>query len=144
MLIVTINGVLDMASQTHHHNKKTGATYVYSVESYWDKEKKAPRNRQVCIGKLDKATGEIIPSQRKSKDEKKGELTGVTAETRVSGPAMLLDKLAKDTGLTSLVSRCFPKLHAETMSLVYFIVQKGLPFQEASPGARGICIHTES
>ena len=56
-----------MSSQTHHHNKKTGVTYVYSVESYWDKEKKAPRNRQVCIGKLDKATGEIIPSQRKCK-----------------------------------------------------------------------------
>jgi hypothetical protein len=50
-----------MASLAHHHNKKTGVTYVYSVTSYWDKEKKAPRNRQVCIGKLDKATGEVIP-----------------------------------------------------------------------------------
>ena len=108
-----------MVSQAHHHNKKVGVTYVYSVESYWDKEKKAPRNRQVCIGKLDKATGEIIPSQRKAKEAKKGELTGVTAETRIFGPAMLLDKLAKDTGLTSIVNRCFPELHAETMSLVY-------------------------
>ena len=56
-----------MASRTYHHNKKTGATYVYSVQSYWDKEKKAPRNRQVCLGKLDKATGEVIPSRRKRK-----------------------------------------------------------------------------
>lgn len=126
-----------MASQTHHHNKKTGVTYVYSVESYWDKEKKAPRNRQVCIGKLDKASGEIIPSQRKSKGAKKGELTGVTAETRISGPAMLLDKLVKDTGLTSLVSRCFSKLHAEIMSLVYFIVQKGLPLSRSETWSKG-------
>lgn len=37
-----------MASRAYHHNKKTGVTYVYSVRSYWDKEKKAPRNRQVC------------------------------------------------------------------------------------------------
>jgi hypothetical protein len=43
-----------MASQTYHHNKKTGVTYVYSVESYWDKEKKRPANKQVCLGKLDK------------------------------------------------------------------------------------------
>jgi len=126
-----------MASQTHHHNKKTGVTYVYSVESYWDKEKKAPRNRQVCIGKLDKATGEILPSQRKSRGAKKGELTGVTAETRISGPAMLLDKLVKDTGLTSLVSRCFSKHHAEIMSLVYFIVQKGLPLSRSETWSKG-------
>ena len=32
-------------------------TYVYSVESYWDKEKKRPANKQVCLGKLDKETG---------------------------------------------------------------------------------------
>jgi hypothetical protein len=41
--------------------------YVYSVESYWDKEKKASRNRQVCLGRLDEKTGEIIQSQRKTR-----------------------------------------------------------------------------
>jgi hypothetical protein len=126
-----------MSSLTHHHNKKTGVTYVYSVESYWDKKKKAPRNRQVCIGKLDKATGEIIPTQRKAKDSKKDELTGVTAETRIAGPALLLDKLAKDIGLTNIFSRCFPKLHAEIMSLVYFIVQKGLPLSRSEAWSKG-------
>jgi hypothetical protein len=34
-----------MSSQTYHNNKKTEITYVYTVESYWDKEKKAPRNK---------------------------------------------------------------------------------------------------
>jgi len=126
-----------MSSQTHHHNKMTGVTYVYSVESYWDKEKKAPRNRQICIGKIDKATGEIIPTQRKAKDSKKDELTGVTAETRIAGPALLLDKLAKDTCLTKIVNRCFPKLHAEIMSLVYFIVQKGLPLSRIEAWSKG-------
>ena len=43
-----------------HRNKKTGAVYVYSVESYWDKEKKAPRNKQVCLGRLDPETGEVM------------------------------------------------------------------------------------
>ena len=43
------------------HRKKDGRAYVYSVESYWDKEKKAPRNKQVCLGRLDEATVEVIP-----------------------------------------------------------------------------------
>ncbi len=38
----------------NHYNKKTGTTYVYEAISYWDKEKKRPANKQVCIGKLAK------------------------------------------------------------------------------------------
>lgn len=34
-------------------DKKSGTVYVYESESYWDKEKKAPRNRRKLIGKLD-------------------------------------------------------------------------------------------
>ena len=34
-------------------NKKTGITYVYESESYWDPEKKQPRNHRKLIGKLD-------------------------------------------------------------------------------------------
>lgn len=44
-------------------NKKTGITYVYESESYWDKEKKQPRNKRKLIGKLDEQTGEIVPTR---------------------------------------------------------------------------------
>jgi len=44
------------------HNKKLGITYVYESHSYWDKEKKQPRNERKLIGKLDPVTGEIIPT----------------------------------------------------------------------------------
>lgn len=44
------------------HNKKTGVTYVYESESYWDKEKQQPRNRRKLVGKIDPATGEIVPT----------------------------------------------------------------------------------
>ena len=107
-----------MTSQAYHHNKKTGATYVYSVKSYWDKQKNAPRNKQVCVGKLDKSTGEVIPSLRKTKPARESALVGVTADARVVGPAMLLDKLAIDTGLAEILRRCFPDCHSEIMSLV--------------------------
>jgi hypothetical protein len=52
-------------------NKKTGITYVYESESYWDPEKKQPRNRRKLVGKLDE-NGNIIPTGsrgRKRKEE---------------------------------------------------------------------------
>ena len=33
-------------SQVKVTNKKSGITYVYESESYWDKEKKQPRNKR--------------------------------------------------------------------------------------------------
>lgn len=49
-------------------NKKTGVTYVYESESYWDPEKKQPRNRRKLIGKLDE-NGEIVPTGKKGKPQ---------------------------------------------------------------------------
>jgi len=43
-------------------DKRTGNTYVYTSESYWDKEKKQPRSKRTLIGKLDPVTGEIVPT----------------------------------------------------------------------------------
>ena len=74
-----------MASITQHRNKKTGAVYVYSVESYWDKEMKAPRNKQTCLGRLDPETGEAIPSKRRRKiADRAASAPGVTVTSRVA------------------------------------------------------------
>ena len=51
-------------------DKRTGTTYVYESESYWDKEKKQPRSRRKLIGKLDEKTGEIVPTGKSGR--KKG------------------------------------------------------------------------
>lgn len=50
-------------------NKKTGTTYVYESESYWDPEKKQPRNKRKLIGKLDE-NGEIVPTGKKGQPQK--------------------------------------------------------------------------
>ena len=50
-------------------NKKSGTTYVYESESYWDKEKKQPRNNRKLIGKIDKQTGEIVPTRGRGRVE---------------------------------------------------------------------------
>jgi hypothetical protein len=78
-----------MTYQTVHVDKKTGAKYAYSVESYWDKEKKTSRNRQVCLGRINEVTGEIIPSGRKKRSIKRA---AAAAES--------------DPGVTVCVCRC--------------------------------------
>lgn len=70
-------------SITKSRDNRTGTVYVYESESYWDKEKKAPRNRKKLIGKLDEATGEIIPTGkrgRKLKAEQQGTAKDGTLE----------------------------------------------------------------
>ena len=51
-------------------DNRTGITYVYESESYWDKEKKQPRARRKLIGKLDEATGEIVPTDGRRRKRK--------------------------------------------------------------------------
>jgi hypothetical protein len=53
-----------MSCRVNHLNTKTGVTYVYESVSHWDKEKQQSRSKQVCIGKIDPVTGEVIPSRR--------------------------------------------------------------------------------
>lgn len=65
-----------MSSIIKSLDKRSGITYVYSSESYWDKEKKAPRNRRTLIGKIDPETGEMVPTsgaRRKAMERKAAE-----------------------------------------------------------------------
>ena len=111
---------------TRHINPKTGKEYIYSVESYWDKEKKAPRNRQRLIGSIGPATGDFIPRKPKPSPAEKA-MAGITAQCHVAGPTLLLEKLTADLGLAPLLSKCFPNDAERILCAVYFIVQKGLP-----------------
>lgn len=78
------------------HNKKTGVTYVYESESYWDKEKQQPRNRRKLIGKIDPETGEIVPTGRPGRRPAVKDRTAAAEEpVRVADPdySMLLETL---------------------------------------------------
>jgi len=51
-------------------NQKVGKNvYVYECESYWDKEKKQPRQRRKFLGKRDKITGEIVSTKIKERSK---------------------------------------------------------------------------
>jgi hypothetical protein len=130
-----------MANISYQHNKKTGAIYAYSVESYWDKDKKAPRTKQLYLGVLDQETGEIIPAKRRKprREERAQSNTGPDvrpAKAQIVGPSLVLDEIARDTGLALILKRCFPQSYQQILSLVYFIVQKGLPLSRSEIWSR--------
>lgn len=60
---------------------KNGVTYVYESRSYRDPETKQPRAKRKLIGRLDDATGEIIPTRGRK---------NVTTESNVSVDTTLL------------------------------------------------------
>lgn len=47
-------------------DKRSNITYVYESKSYWDKEKKQPRNKRTLIGKLDEF-GNIVKTDGRCK-----------------------------------------------------------------------------
>ena len=61
-------------------NKKTGITYVYESESYWDPDKKQPRNHRTLIGKLDD-DGNIIPTGSRGRKRKDSNLQDMNEPT---------------------------------------------------------------
>lgn len=50
--------------EVHCRDPRTGIVYVYSSESYWDKEAKKKRERRKLIGKMDE-NGNMIPTNGK-------------------------------------------------------------------------------
>jgi hypothetical protein len=117
-----------MAYRIHHLNKKTGVTYVYESVSYWDKEKKQPRSRQVCIGKLDKETGAFIPSKRITQPVLNDK--DCTATATIVGPSLILDDLSQHLGLSKLLKASFPEYYRQILTMAYYLACQGGPLSQ--------------
>jgi len=85
-------------------------TYVYDAESYWDKEKKQPRQRRVYLGKRDPKTGEIIPTQK----------TKIVRSVKDYGNVYFLDKLSEQVGLKECLKKTYPDLWQEIITCAFF------------------------
>lgn len=89
-------------SLVKNKDKRTGITYVYESESYWDKEKQQPRSRRHLIGRLDETTGEIVPTDGRGRRRKKKNDV-VTGDTTLSKEKELLEELnAKELRILEL------------------------------------------
>lgn len=72
-----------MASIVKHTDKRSGITYAYESISYWDKEKKQPRNKRRLIGRVDPTTGEIVPTDGRCKNRSPYHKTEETVEDQI-------------------------------------------------------------
>lgn len=125
-----------MPKRVIHVNKKTGVSYVYEYISYWDKDKKQGRNKQVCIGKIDPVSGETIPSKRlvsaPSLQQAAALDPDVTASAQIVGPSLVLDFISENLGLGKLLKSCFSETYQQIMAMAYYLVAEGGPLSYCS------------
>lgn len=101
------------------YNRATDTVYVFESESYWDPEKKQSRSRRRCIGKIDKETGELVPTGGRGRKKKPApvriELSG-EEELKNEVARLKEDLEEKDRQLTALRQR-IRRLEEENMTL---------------------------
>lgn len=114
-----------MSCRINQVNKSTGVTYVYESVSYWDKERKQPRNKRVCIGKIDPDNGTFIPSKRLNPAQAVARDPAVTASASIIGPSLILDAITTRLGLGDLLKSCFPKFFQQIQMMAYYLVVQG-------------------
>lgn len=90
-------------------------TYVYEVYSYWDKEKKGPRQQRIRIGKKDPQTGEFIKLEKKR-------------QSREYGPVYLLATLVERLRIKELLEEEFGLLSREIIIAACFQIAEHKPF----------------
>ncbi len=109
-------------------NKSNGVIYVYESTSYWDKEKAQARNSRVCIGKLDKDSGEITYNKRYLERQQNtvspGPVVSLTHQRRFCGTTYLFDAIGKKLGITEDLKRCFPDHYRQVLSIAYYLIME--------------------
>ena len=114
----------------NQHDKRSGITYVYESRSFWDKEKQQSRSKRKLIGKVDKETGEIVPTRsynkKKQDNEPKPVKRGpvpITAYRRsFFGATYLFDQIGKLTGVEADLKACFPDSYKKILSVAYYLI----------------------
>lgn len=113
-------------------DKRSGITYAYETTYYWDKEKQQSRSKRTCIGKVDPATGDIIPTRGRAKKGGSKTIKSVPAKTGPKpftaskrlyyGATYLLETFADDIGLTNDLKVCFPDIYKKLLSVAFYLI----------------------
>jgi len=116
-------------------DKRSGITYVYESSAYWDKEKGQSRAHRILIGKINPATGEMIPTdgrgnrrkerlkaQKEMPVTKPGPVPALRTERTFYGATYLLDEIGRITGVTEDLKTCFPDNYKQILSIAYYLV----------------------
>lgn len=118
-----------MAAIVYQTDKRSGITYAYRSVSYWDKEKKQSRAKRTLIGRVDKETGEIVPTDGRNRKKKEGTapvIRGTKAAERLHhsfyGATYLLDTIGEKLGITHDLKQCFPDTYRQILSIAYYLI----------------------
>lgn len=114
----------------YQKNKRTGITYAYRNEPYWDKEKQQSRAKRTLIGKLDPDTGELIPTRSYRKRDtstddrpvKRGPVPITKVRRSFYGACHLLDQIGEITGVEEDLKHCFPESYRKILSVAYYLI----------------------
>jgi len=93
--------------------------YLYQVESYWDKEKKQPRQKRVYLGKKGLKTKEII-SPKKVK-------ISTSYTCKEYGSFYFLNEISKKIGLTKILKEIFINDWEKILTCAFFEICEGKP-----------------
>jgi len=109
----------------YQHDKRSGITYAYESESHWDKEKKQSRAKRKLIGRVDKQTGKIVPTDGRGKrrgQKGKQNTTGKDEERKFYGAIHLLNEIGKKLGIEADLKQCFPDDYNKMLSIIYYLI----------------------
>lgn len=115
----------------YQKDKRSGITYAYESNAWWDKEKKQSRSKRKLIGRVDVETGEIVPTDgrmKKSKDAqsgtpaKRGPLSATCSERTFYGATYLFDAIGDKLGITEDLKSCFPADYKQILSIAYYLM----------------------
>ena len=113
-----------------------GREYAYEYKSVWNKEKQRSEQKREYIGRI--INGEFVPnkayilreelSKEKATPDKPGPVPTSECKRLFSGATYLLDQVGETLGIETDLKSCFPSIHKEILSLVYY-----LALEPASP-----------
>lgn len=118
-------------SIVYQKDKRSGITYAYESNAWWDKEKKQARSKRKLIGRVDNETGEIVPTDgrmKKRKDlqpntpVKRGPVPAAYSARAFYGATYLFDAIGDKLGIIEDLKTCFPTDYKQILSIAYYLM----------------------
>ncbi len=118
-----------MAAIVYQTDKRSGITYAYESVSFWDKDKKQSRAKRKLIGRLDKESGQIIPTDGRCKPKhevastpKRGPVPTIETARCFYGATYLFDVIGEKLGIVQDLKQCFPNTYKQILSITYYLI----------------------
>ena len=105
-----------------------GREYVYEYVSVWNKEKQRSEQKREYIGKM--IDGAFVPNknyllrlelEKEQSKKRPGPKSFENCKRLFAGSTHILNEIGEKTGVAQDLAKCFPKIHKEILSLVYYL-----------------------